>query len=80
MSIQVSGLISWLKNWFYDKDQIDGWFSEVYVGVTAVGSFTIDNNGHLIVTLPDGMANPYSINSNGHLIYDTSAVTVSEEE
>ena len=42
-------------------------------GVVMVGSFEIDNNGHLIATIPDGASNPYSINSSGHLIYDTAA-------
>ena len=41
--------------------------------VIGTGSFSIDNNGHLIVELPTGVVNPYSINSQGHLIYDTSA-------
>jgi len=41
--------------------------------INAVGYFTINNDGHLIVELPDGYTNPYSINSSGHLIYDTSA-------
>lgn len=40
--------------------------------IISVGSFTINTNGHLIVTLPNGVDNPYHINSNGHLIYDTS--------
>ena len=40
--------------------------------VIGTGSFSIDNNGHLIVELPDGVDNPYYINNNGHLIYDTS--------
>lgn len=40
--------------------------------VIATGSFSIDNNGHLIVELPDSTDNPYFINNNGHLIYDTS--------
>lgn len=40
--------------------------------VIGTGSFSIDNNGHLIVELPNGVDNPYFINSNGHLIYDTS--------
>lgn len=42
-------------------------------GFIGVGSFNIENNGHLIVTLPDGVSNPYSINASGHLIYDTNA-------
>ena len=42
-------------------------------GGGSLGSFSIDANGHLIVTLPDGQANPYSIDENGHLIYDTEA-------
>ena len=42
-------------------------------GVIAVGSFSINNQGHLIVELPDGVANPYYIDANGHLIYNTSA-------
>ena len=43
-------------------------------GVVMVGSFEIDNNGHLIATIPDGASNPYHIDfSTGHLIYDTSA-------
>ena len=47
-------------------------------GITAVGSFSINDNGHLIAEIPSGMTNPYSINSSGHLIYDTSSST--EEE
>lgn len=42
-------------------------------GAVMVGSFEIDQYGHLIATIPDGASNPYSINSNGHLIYDTTA-------
>ena len=38
-----------------------------------VGSFEIDDNGDLIVTLPSGTANPYYINNDGDLIYDTEA-------
>ena len=42
--------------------------------IVMVGSFEIDNNGHLITTIPDGASNPYHIDfSTGHLIYDTSA-------
>lgn len=41
--------------------------------INMVGAFSIDDNGHLIVELPDGYSNPYSINSSGHLIYNTSA-------
>ena len=40
--------------------------------VIGTGSFSIDNNGHLIVELPNGVDNPYFINNNGHLVYDTS--------
>ena len=34
------------------------------------GSFRINEEGHLIVTLPSGSANPYKI-EDGHLIYST---------
>lgn len=40
-------------------------------GIIMVGSFTINNEGHLIATIPNGADNPYYINANGHLIYDT---------
>lgn len=40
--------------------------------VIGTGSFSINNQGHLIVELPSGVDNPYYINNNGHLIYDTS--------
>lgn len=40
--------------------------------VIGTGSFSINNNGHLIVELPNAVDNPYFINNNGHLIYDTS--------
>lgn len=43
--------------------------------VNMVGAFSIDDNGHLIVELPDGYSNPYSIDGRGHLIYNTSATT-----
>lgn len=41
-------------------------------GVVMVGSFRINNEGHLIVTLPIGTLNPYHINDEGHLIYSTN--------
>ena len=42
--------------------------------IVMVGSFEIDNNGHLIATIPDGASNSYHIDfSTGHLIYDTAA-------
>ena len=41
--------------------------------IVMVGSFEINNEGHLIATIPDGASNPYSIDNNGHLIYDTAA-------
>ena len=42
--------------------------------IVMVGSFEIDNNGHLIATIPDGASNPYHIDfSTGHWIYDTAA-------
>lgn len=37
-----------------------------------VGSFQINEEGHLIATLPNGASNPYSINAEGHLIYSTT--------
>ena len=40
--------------------------------VVGTGTFSIDNSGHLIVELPDGVDNPYFINNSGHLVYDTS--------
>lgn len=61
---------------------LDGDMSKPYVlvngqggGATAViatGSFSINNQGHLIVELPNAVDNPYFINNQGHLIYDTS--------
>ena len=42
-------------------------------GIIMVGSFTINNEGHLIATIPDGATNPYRIDENGHLIYNTNA-------
>lgn len=41
-------------------------------GVVMVGSFRINDEGHLIVTLPMGTLNPYHINEQGHLIYSTN--------
>lgn len=41
-------------------------------GIIAVGSFHINEQGHLIATIPNCADNPYYINNNGHLIYDTS--------
>ena len=43
-------------------------------GVVMIGSFHINENGHLIATIPSETVNPYHINENGHLIYDTEAV------
>ena len=41
-------------------------------GIVMVGSFRINEEGHLIATIPNGASNPYRI-SNGHLIYNTEA-------
>ena len=43
-------------------------------GVVMIGSFHINDDGHLIATIPSETVNPYHINENGHLIYDTEAV------
>jgi len=43
-------------------------------GVVMVGSFKINEDGHLIATLPKDTVNPYSINNEGHLIYNTEAI------
>lgn len=40
--------------------------------VIGTGSFTINQQGHLIVELPNAVDNPYYIDTNGHLYYDTS--------
>ena len=40
--------------------------------VIGTGSFSIDEYGHLIVELPDAVDNPYFIDDDGHLYYDTS--------
>ena len=40
--------------------------------VIGTGSFNINNQGHLIVELPNAVDNPYYIDNSGHLIYDTS--------
>lgn len=42
--------------------------------IITVGTFTINENGHLIVEFPGATDNPFFINSNGHIIYDTSNV------
>lgn len=41
-------------------------------GVLMVGSFMINDDGDLIVTLPTGTLNPYHINEDGDLIYSTN--------
>lgn len=41
-------------------------------GVVMVGSFRINEDGDLIVTLPTGTLNPYHINEDGDLIYSTN--------
>ena len=40
--------------------------------VVMVGSFMINEDGDLIVTLPTGTVNPYHIDENGDLIYSTN--------
>ena len=40
--------------------------------IVMVGSFVINEQGHLIATIPNGADNPYYINEQGHLIYDTA--------
>lgn len=41
-------------------------------GIVMVGSFKINDDGDLIVTLPTGTLNPYHIDENGDLIYSTN--------
>ena len=41
-------------------------------GIVMVGSFRINDDGDLIVTLPTGTLNPYHIDENGDLIYSTN--------
>jgi len=43
-------------------------------GVIMVGSFKINEEGHLIATIPKDTVNPYHINNEGHLIYNTEAI------
>ena len=43
-------------------------------GIIMVGSFKINEEGHLIATIPKDTVNPYRIDSNGHLIYNTEAI------
>lgn len=43
-------------------------------GIIMVGSFKINEEGHLIATIPKDTVNPYHIDSNGHLIYNTEAI------
>lgn len=39
------------------------------------GAFSIDDQGNLLVELPEGQPNPFSINSNGELLIDGSLLT-----
>ena len=41
-------------------------------GIVMVGSFRINDDGDLVVTLPTGTPNPYHIDENGDLIYSTN--------
>lgn len=43
-------------------------------GIIMVGSFKINEEGHLIATIPKDTVNPYHINNEGHLIYNTEAI------
>ena len=43
-------------------------------GIIMVGSFKINDEGHLIATIPKDTVNPYHIDNNGHLIYNTEAI------
>ena len=97
-------VVTWLKQWFYDEDEVDTLLAgkqNTLVSGTSIktinntsllgsgnltiqgggggsiigtGRFSINEQGHLIVELPDGVDNPYYIDANGHLIYDTSNV------
>ena len=40
--------------------------------VIGTGSFSINGSGHLVVELPNAVDNPYYIDANGHLQYDTT--------
>ena len=39
------------------------------------GAFSIDDQGNLLVELPEGQPNPFSINSNGELLIDGSLLS-----
>lgn len=62
-------LLSWLRNWFYTKEEIDLLVEKP--GNNGFGSFYINDQGHLIAVIPCNI-NPYRI-IDGHLIYDTEA-------
>lgn len=69
-SIEVGELPVEMENAdFYTKDEVDELISDSSFGV---GSFSI-RDGHLIVNLPEGVANPFTIDNNGHLVYNTDA-------
>jgi hypothetical protein len=44
-----------------------------------LGKFNINENGHLILTLPIGVDNYFSINNSGHLIVDLDDSTMEEK-
>lgn len=49
----ITGLVTWLKNWFYDKDTIDSMLiSSVLPNMTQIDSFT--NKGVTVTTYSDG--------------------------
>ena len=77
-------LLGWLRNWFYTKEEnynkteVDGLLAKIIedMGSTGTGgfaSFRINEEGHLIASLPSGNVNPYRLGDDGHLYYNTEA-------
>lgn len=69
MDEDMSNVTYAVSNDVYTKEEVDELISDSSFGV---GSFSI-RDGHLIVNLPEGVANPFNIDNNGHLVYNTDA-------
>ena len=77
-------LVGWLKKWFYTKEEnynkteVDGLLAKIIedMGSTGAGGlaiFRINEDGHLIASLPSGNVNPYRLGDDGHLYYNSEA-------
>ena len=77
MSQTITGIITWLKNWFYDKDDVDSIIANMPLGITSIELIPYSDN-------PDGVIcynTPTSVNIDAiNLVSDKNILSYYDSE